>query len=49
MPKLKGAHIVVRIEPEKQERIEKLAQKLDRSVSWLIRKAIDDLLRKEAR
>jgi predicted DNA-binding protein len=41
----KEAHIVVRIEPEVREKLKKLAQQEDRSVSWLVRKAIEKYLR----
>jgi predicted transcriptional regulator len=40
----KEAHIVVRIEPELREKLKKLAEQEDRSVSWLIRKAIEKYL-----
>ena len=41
---MKEAHVVVRIEPKKLEKLKRLAKKEDRSVSWMIRKAIDRLL-----
>ena len=38
--------IAVRITDEQIKRLEKLAKKEDRPVSWLIRRAIDELLRR---
>jgi predicted DNA-binding protein len=43
----KEAHIALRIEAEQLKRLQKLGKSHDRPVSWLIRKAIEDLLRKE--
>jgi predicted transcriptional regulator len=44
---MKEAHVVVRIEPEKLDKLKRLAEKQDRSVSWMIRKAIDRLLEEQ--
>jgi hypothetical protein len=41
---MKEAHVVVRIEPKQLEKLKRMAKKDDRSISWLIRKAIDRLL-----
>lgn len=37
--------MVVRVEQEKLVQLQRIAKKQDRSVSWLIRKAIDLLLK----
>ena len=42
---MKQAHVVVRIEQEKFKQLQRIAKKEDLSVSWLIRKAIDRLLK----
>src|SRR5713226_8677235 len=42
---MKQALIVVRIEQEKVKQLQRIAKKRDLSVSWLIRKAIDRLLK----
>jgi len=42
---MKQAHIVVRIEQNKFKQLQRMAKKQDLSVSWLIRKAIDRLLK----
>ncbi len=42
---MKQAHIVVRIEQAKVKQLQRIAKKQDLSVSWLIRKAIDRLLK----
>ena len=43
----KDAHVPLRIEAEKLKKLQQIAKREDRSVSWLIRKAIDVLLKKE--
>jgi len=42
---MKEAHVVVRIEQDKLDKLQRIAKKQDLSVSWLIRKAIDRLLK----
>ncbi len=41
----KEGHVVVRIEKKTLEKLQRIAEKEDRSVSWLIRKAIDLLIK----
>jgi predicted transcriptional regulator len=43
----KEAHIAVRIEEAKLADLQRIAKKKDRSVSYLIRKAIDEFLKRE--
>jgi len=38
--------MAVRLEPEQIKALEKLSQKEDRPVSWLIRKAVDEFLKR---
>ncbi len=41
----KEGHVVIRVEKERLAQLQRIAKKQDRSVSWLIRKAIDRLLK----
>ena len=43
----KEAHVAVRIEETKLADLQRIAKKKDRSVSYLIRQAIDEFIRKE--
>jgi predicted transcriptional regulator len=43
----KEAHITIRIEEAKLAELQRIAKKKDRSVSYLIRKAIEKFLTKE--
>jgi hypothetical protein len=42
---MKEAHVVIRIEQKKHAQLKRIAKKQDLSVSWLIRNAIDRLLK----
>jgi hypothetical protein len=42
---MKEAHVVIRIEQKKLAQLKRIAKKQDLSVSWLIRKAIDRLIK----
>jgi len=42
---MKEGHVVIRIEEKKLAQLKQIAKKQDLSVSWLIRKAIDRLLK----
>jgi predicted transcriptional regulator len=42
---MKQAHVVVRIEQGMLKRLQQMAKSQDLSVSWLIRKAIDRLIK----
>ncbi len=42
---MKEAHVVIRIEQKKLAKLKRIAKKQDLSVSWLIRNAIDRLLK----
>jgi predicted transcriptional regulator len=41
---MKEAHLAIRIEQNKLRKLQQLAKREDRPVSWLIRKAIDRLI-----
>jgi hypothetical protein len=43
---MKRTLTAVRLDPEQLKALEKLGQKEDRPVSWLIRKAIDEFLKR---
>jgi predicted transcriptional regulator len=43
----KEAHVALRIEEAKLSDLQRIAKKKDRSVSYLIRKAIDEFLKRE--
>ena len=43
---MKRTLTAVRLNPEQIKALEKLSQKEDRPVSWLIRKAIDEFLKR---
>ena len=43
---MKRTLMAVRLDPEQIKALEKLSQKEDRPVSWLIRKAVDEFLKR---
>ena len=45
---MKEGHVVIRIEQKKLAQLKQMAKKQDLSVSWLIRKAIDRLLKEDS-
>jgi predicted transcriptional regulator len=47
MPYVKKKLTAVRLKPEQLEKLEKIAVREDLPVSWLIRKAIDEFLKRQ--
>jgi predicted transcriptional regulator len=45
----KEAHITVRIEQSKLKQLQRIAKRKDLSVSWLVRQAVDHVIKEEAR
>jgi hypothetical protein len=45
---MKEAHVVIRIEQKKLNQLKQIAKKQDLSVSWLIRNAVDRLLKENS-
>jgi predicted transcriptional regulator len=44
---MKGALVALRISTAQRQALRKLALRQDRSISWLIRKAIEEFLKKK--
>ena len=41
--------IAIRLDPKQVKALQRIAKREDRSVSWLIRKAVDDYIRRNQR